>query len=235
MVDPSGMASTYNWENERYEDEDGNEVSWNSVQAEYGLGGNSDNNGNDGGCDNPPCDNELPATTLGGLLYGAWYAVEDGIANLTVGPIINNAIGASALRKLASKKGINLSSLSDQEIEDTFRTRWINGDPELVLNNLSYLGLLAEKGLDLISVAAVLYGGTGALIAKTPGGGSSFKKLADDYIKKNGIDAEALKADFMGPKSVSKYDLYKQNGTNEIWIFRKGGKGDGIPTGEYID
>lgn len=36
-VDPSGMASHYNWETNRYEDETGNEVSWESVQQEYGI------------------------------------------------------------------------------------------------------------------------------------------------------------------------------------------------------
>ena len=39
-VDPTGMKSRYNWEKHRYEDEDGNEVSWESVQREYQLDGN---------------------------------------------------------------------------------------------------------------------------------------------------------------------------------------------------
>jgi RHS repeat-associated protein len=37
MIDPDGMASTYNWQNGKYED-NGNEVSWKSVQQEYGIG-----------------------------------------------------------------------------------------------------------------------------------------------------------------------------------------------------
>lgn len=41
FVDPNGMASVYNWGTGRYEDEDGNEVSWSNVQAEYGIGGKS--------------------------------------------------------------------------------------------------------------------------------------------------------------------------------------------------
>lgn len=36
-VDPSGMASHYNWETGHYEDERGKEVSWESVQQEYGI------------------------------------------------------------------------------------------------------------------------------------------------------------------------------------------------------
>ena len=39
-IDPTGMASHYNWEKQIYEDEHGNEVSWESVQKEYGINGN---------------------------------------------------------------------------------------------------------------------------------------------------------------------------------------------------
>ena len=46
-VDPTGMVSRYNWETHRYEDEDGNEVSWESVKQEYGI----DDGHND---DDPP-------------------------------------------------------------------------------------------------------------------------------------------------------------------------------------
>ncbi len=35
FIDPDGMASRYNWESKRYEDEKGNEVSWESVRDEY--------------------------------------------------------------------------------------------------------------------------------------------------------------------------------------------------------
>ena len=40
-IDPTGMSSRYNWKTKRYEDEDGNEVSWEEVQAEYQLDGMS--------------------------------------------------------------------------------------------------------------------------------------------------------------------------------------------------
>ncbi len=46
-VDPSGMASRYNWNKQRYEDEQGNEVSWESAQNEYGIEVNPSN-------DDPP-------------------------------------------------------------------------------------------------------------------------------------------------------------------------------------
>ncbi|AZQ57275.1 hypothetical protein EJ994_17345 [Maribacter sp. MJ134] len=50
FIDPDGMAPTYNWGAGRYEDEDGNEVSWDTVQKEYGL-----NSSGEGDCcnDNP--------------------------------------------------------------------------------------------------------------------------------------------------------------------------------------
>ena len=40
-IDPTGMSSRYNWKTKRYEDEDGNEVSWEEVRAEYQLDGMS--------------------------------------------------------------------------------------------------------------------------------------------------------------------------------------------------
>lgn len=40
-IDPTGMSSRYNWKTKRYEDEDGNEVSWEEVQTEYQLDGMS--------------------------------------------------------------------------------------------------------------------------------------------------------------------------------------------------
>ena len=41
-IDPDGMQSRYNWEKKRYEDENGNEVSWEAVVAEYNLDGGPD-------------------------------------------------------------------------------------------------------------------------------------------------------------------------------------------------
>lgn len=42
-VDPTGMASHFNWDNRRYEDENGNEVTWEDVKKEYGIGDNRNN------------------------------------------------------------------------------------------------------------------------------------------------------------------------------------------------
>ena len=59
--------------------------------------------------------------------------------------------------------------------------------------------------------------------------------LKDAFLKKNKIDAHSLKTDFVGKKHVSHYDIYRSTNDGELWIFRKGGKGDGIPTSEFID
>ncbi|MEX9563175.1 polymorphic toxin type 33 domain-containing protein [Morganella morganii] len=60
------------------------------------------------------------------------------------------------------------------------------------------------------------------------------KMLNDSYLEKNGIDAHELKDELMGDGSNSRYDLYLDKDTGQIWIFRKGGKGSGVPTGTYI-
>ncbi|MGM3223763.1 hemagglutinin repeat-containing protein [Dickeya zeae] len=62
-------------------------------------------------------------------------------------------------------------------------------------------------------------------------------KVADDkFLKNNGIDAHQIKKDFLGSKAEIKlYDIYVDKDNGQLWIFRKGGKGEGIPTGEFIN
>ncbi|EOC1339941.1 hypothetical protein ACI09V_003548 [Cronobacter dublinensis] len=62
-------------------------------------------------------------------------------------------------------------------------------------------------------------------------------KVADDkFLKNNGVDAHRIKKDFLGAKAEIKlYDIYVDKNSGQLWIFRKGGKGEGIPTGEYIN
>lgn len=67
-------------------------------------------------------------------------------------------------------------------------------------------------------------------------GGSNFKILTASLLKKADIDAHKLKYEFLGKKAkISEYDLYKHTDTNEVLIMKKGGKGDPIHTGEYIN
>jgi RHS repeat-associated protein len=62
----------------------------------------------------------------------------------------------------------------------------------------------------------------------------NLQKVKDNYLKKKGYDAHELKAEYVGNKDLSKWDLYINKDTKELWIFRKGGTGKGIPTGYYL-
>ncbi|WP_392562465.1 RHS repeat-associated core domain-containing protein [Orbus sturtevantii] len=60
-------------------------------------------------------------------------------------------------------------------------------------------------------------------------------KMADDrFLKKKGFDAHEIKKDFFGKGSNSKYDIYIDKNNGELILFRKGGLGDGIRTGQFI-
>ena len=61
------------------------------------------------------------------------------------------------------------------------------------------------------------------------------KSGQDNYLKRKGIDAHELKKDFLGRKApIAEYDIYVNKDTGELFIFKKGGKRIGIPTGEFI-
>ena len=81
--------------------------------------------------------------------------------------------------------------------------------------------------------------GTGGLGSKGEGNypfeRGNYSKAKDNYLKQKGIDAHELKKDFLGRKaSIAEYDIYINKDTGELFIFKKGGKGVGIPTGEFI-
>ena len=63
---------------------------------------------------------------------------------------------------------------------------------------------------------------------------SNIKMVKDKYLKKNGIDAHALKQDFVGKKNIAHFDIYVDKDSGMLWIYRKGGIGEAIPTYEYI-
>jgi hypothetical protein len=62
----------------------------------------------------------------------------------------------------------------------------------------------------------------------------SIKKIESSYLKSNDINAHELKSDIVGNKNMSKYDLYVETDTGEIFVFKKDGIGEGISTGIYI-
>ncbi len=78
MIDPDGMASTYNWDAKRYEDEKGNEVSFDQVQQEYGIDQNEQNDSNDGNKDG---DNKEPQSQepVKGSVNVNWNAINTGL------------------------------------------------------------------------------------------------------------------------------------------------------------
>lgn len=62
----------------------------------------------------------------------------------------------------------------------------------------------------------------------------NFNKVKDNYLKNNGIDAHELKKDYLEKKApIAEYDIYVNKDTGELFMFKKGGKGAGIPTGEF--
>ncbi|MBC2259866.1 hypothetical protein HCB51_16520 [Listeria booriae] len=63
---------------------------------------------------------------------------------------------------------------------------------------------------------------------------TNIKKVNDSYLKDKGFDAHEIKEGIMGKKNGSKYDIYVDNDTGQLWVFRKGGIGEGTPTGDYI-
>lgn len=73
------------------------------------------------------------------------------------------------------------------------------------------------------------------LLAKGPDIPNSFNMVKDSYLKKIGFDAHAIKAEALGTKKdLDKFDIFVDKNTGELWVFRKGGTGEGIPNGEYI-
>ncbi|MED0673170.1 polymorphic toxin type 33 domain-containing protein [Aneurinibacillus aneurinilyticus] len=43
-----------------------------------------------------------------------------------------------------------------------------------------------------------------------------------------------MKTDFIGRKNIAHYDIYVDKDTGMLWIYRKGGKEEGIPTFKKI-
>ena len=63
----------------------------------------------------------------------------------------------------------------------------------------------------------------------------SIEKVSDKQLENLGIDAHNLKKEFIGKKGkIAEYDIYKNKKTGELEIYKKGGKGESIPTGEFV-
>jgi hypothetical protein len=60
------------------------------------------------------------------------------------------------------------------------------------------------------------------------------KVISNQMLKKAGIDAHAVKTEFLGSKNISKFDLFRHTETGEILILQKGGVGEAIFTGIFL-
>ncbi|RXZ79054.1 hypothetical protein EBB07_24700 [Paenibacillaceae bacterium] len=60
----------------------------------------------------------------------------------------------------------------------------------------------------------------------------NLQKIDDKYLERKGINAHEIKDDLLGG-SISKGDLYVDKNTGQVFVMRKGGTGEPIPTG-YI-
>jgi len=104
----------------------------------------------------------------------------------------------------------------------------------------AYGGVVAYKSMsnlqkNLQRLQASSYGPGGGGGPGEPPGPINPNKVADKYLKKQGIDAHQLKKDYLGEKApISQYDIYVDKADGRLWIFRKGGQGSGIPTSDYI-
>ena len=120
------------------------------------------------------------------------------------------------------------------------------GEPFDGINALIYTarGDKLNATLSALAVAPVFGGaftgikvvGKGAGNAKTASKiVRSIDKVDDKYLKKLGIDAHELKKEVLGKKAkIAQYDIYVDKKTKELFVYLKGGKGDGIATGEFI-
>lgn len=63
----------------------------------------------------------------------------------------------------------------------------------------------------------------------------NIKKVNDNYLKQKGFDAHEIKSDVLGRNAkISQYDIYVDKDTGELWVYAKGGKGEGMRTYENI-
>lgn len=60
------------------------------------------------------------------------------------------------------------------------------------------------------------------------------KQVSEPFLKKNNIDAYNIKNEFLGRGNNANYDFFVDKKSGQLWIFKKGGKGPGIPTGEFL-
>lgn len=139
------------------------------------------------------------------------------------GPLDDLKIMFEAISDIPGDLSESLSSLS----WEGFKEKWENSSGKEKAEMSATLGLV---------VLSLKKGKVDVKDVVTLGGKANFKLLSANLLKSAGIDAHQLKHDFLGKKAkISEYDLYKHTDTNEVLIIKKGGKGEPIHTGEFID
>ena len=63
----------------------------------------------------------------------------------------------------------------------------------------------------------------------------SLKRVNDKFLKQNGYDAEIEKMNYLGKGAkIGHFDFYLDTNSGQLFIYRKGGIGEGVPTGLFI-
>ncbi len=170
-VDPSGLASHYNWDSQRYEDERGNEVAWESVQQEYGIGkGSRDSNGDDNSPSKPQADSVVETTpkldpNTSKDNADAWeklIKLRGPVLTVSTAPIIPKnsklakAIWSKSRRVLQASNNTSIASLIFRKyLGNTSTVKWLPKAASLG----GQLGRAAGKILMPLGVAFTIYDG----------------------------------------------------------------------------
>lgn len=121
-------------------------------------------------------------------------------------------------------------------IEAIFGDTIITGEQRNRLDSLTLGMKLFDEGLLAAGVDGVK---EGELPTPKVGEGiklSNITKVNDSYLKLNNIDAYVLKKEILGKNAkIAEYDIYIDKDSGQLYVFKKGGIGEGIPTGEYIN
>jgi RHS repeat-associated protein len=132
----------------------------------------------------------------------------------------------------------NYKNFSKLSKEEQFR---LGQDTYRVVMNIAMVADLAMEGAKLASKVPRLFKKVAPEASKLTFDLQFFATkrdiniVKDSYLKNLGIDAHELKMEVLGRKAkIAEYDIYVDKSTGELMVYKKGGIGEGIPTGEYI-
>ncbi|WIW71984.1 hemagglutinin repeat-containing protein [Anaerosinus gibii] len=156
-------------------------------------------------------------TGIGSFLADAWND-----------PSIIAKIGEDTLQEYQDR----LDTLSNGSAHETGeQLGYLFVDVGLTFLDLGLANKLVQKVPTLSKAIEALDNERGSMRL---GSSININKVSDGYLKNMGVDAHQLKEQFVGKKNIARYDLYVDKDTGELLIYLKGGKGEGLSTGEYI-